>query len=143
MDNKKVGERLLRLRQEEKLSQADFAKRLGASPGAYQHYERGEREIPSSLLWALKEEFDVDPLWMMAPESADDARPRMRPTQDMKLLADVGMAVETAIAEYGKPLTLPKKWEIIAFLYGHCAREGKMDRSLLSTVVSGGGSENG
>ena len=143
MDNGKIGERLLRLRQEAKLSQADFAKRLGASPGAYQHYERGDREIPSSLLWALKEEFDVDPLWMIAPDSDADARHRMRPTHDVKLLADVGMAVETAIADYGKPLTLTKKWEIIAFLYGYCAREGNMDRGLLSTLVSVGGGENG
>jgi transcriptional regulator with XRE-family HTH domain len=139
MDNQKIGERLLRFRQEKKLSQAEFAERLGVSAGAYKNYERGDREIPSSLLLALHQEFDVDPLWLITAEDDDSLRPRMHPKHDLKLLEGVGMAVEGAIAEYGKPLSSAKKWEIISFVYGYCIREGKPDQALISTLVSVGG----
>jgi transcriptional regulator with XRE-family HTH domain len=94
MDDQKIGERLLRFRQEKKLSQAEFAGRLGVSPGAYKNYERGDREIPASVLLALHQEFEVDPLWLITAEDDDSLRPRMRPKHDLKLLEGVGMDVE-------------------------------------------------
>jgi transcriptional regulator with XRE-family HTH domain len=139
MDNQKIGERLLRFRQEKKLSQAEFAERLGVSAGAYKNYERGDREIPSSLLLALHQEFDVDPLWLITAEDDDSLRPRTRLKHDLKLLEGVGMDVEGAIVEYGKPFSSAKKWKIISFVYGNSIREGKPDQALISTLVSVGG----
>jgi len=69
-----VGDRLLRLRRDNRCSQGEFARRLRVSVGAYQGYERGEREVPSSLLWALHEEFGVDPLWVLAGESRESVK---------------------------------------------------------------------
>jgi transcriptional regulator with XRE-family HTH domain len=129
MNNEEVGDRLLLFRQGVKLSQAEFAERLGASPGAYKNYERGEREIPSSLLWSLHREFDVDPLWVLAGES----------NIDRKLLTAIGMAVENVMEQQGIPLTSAKKWQIISFAYGQCTRDKKPDQALISTLVSVGG----
>jgi len=57
--------RLEAVRKEEGLSQEAFATRLGISRGAYQHYSKGGREIPSSVLDSLLREFEVDPYWML------------------------------------------------------------------------------
>jgi transcriptional regulator with XRE-family HTH domain len=71
MTNVEVGDRLLRVRQENRLSQIEFARRLGVSVGAYQGYERGERETPSSMLWALYKEFQIDPLWVLGGDAQE------------------------------------------------------------------------
>lgn len=60
-----MAARLEKVRKEEGLSQEAFATRLGISRGAYQHYSKAGREIPSSVLDALLEEFQIDPYWML------------------------------------------------------------------------------
>ncbi|HEY8604518.1 helix-turn-helix transcriptional regulator [Tsuneonella suprasediminis] len=60
-----MADRFEQIRRAEGLSQEAFARRLGISRGAYQHYSRGGREIPSSVLAALLDEFGVDPYWML------------------------------------------------------------------------------
>ncbi|WOF43545.1 helix-turn-helix domain-containing protein [Sphingopyxis indica] len=60
-----MAERLEQIRKRENLSQEAFSQRLGISRGAYQHYSRGGREIPSSVLDALLREFGTDPYWML------------------------------------------------------------------------------
>lgn len=60
-----MAERLEQIRRRENLSQEAFSQRLGISRGAYQHYSRGGREIPSSVLIALQREFGIDPYWML------------------------------------------------------------------------------
>lgn len=132
MNDAEIGERLLRLRQERKMSQADFAERLGFSPGAYKNYERGEREVPSSLVLAAFKEFDADPLWLLSGEA-------VRPSQNAKLLAAVGETVETAIQELGVEIGMAKKWEMISFVYLEAIREGAVNQLLISTLVSIGG----
>ena len=65
-----MAERLEQVRKREKLSQEAFSQRLGISRGAYQHYVKGGREIPSSVLSALLQEFEVDPYWMLRGDDA-------------------------------------------------------------------------
>lgn len=60
-----MAERLEFVRKNEGLSQEAFSQRLGISRGAYQHYIRGGREIPSSVMASLLREFDIDPYWML------------------------------------------------------------------------------
>jgi len=60
-----MAERLEQVRKRENLTQDAISQRLGISRGAYQHYSRGGREIPSSVLDALLREFGVDPYWML------------------------------------------------------------------------------
>lgn len=70
-DNASIGERLAALRNRVRLSQVDFAERLGISPRAYQNYERGEREVPAVVLKLLYEVFGVDPLWVLTGPGND------------------------------------------------------------------------
>lgn len=60
-----MAERLELVRKRETLSQEAFSQRLGISRGAYQHYSKGGREIPSSVLDAMEREFGIDPYWML------------------------------------------------------------------------------
>ena len=132
MNDAEIGDRLLRLRQDRKMSQGEFAERLGFSAGAYKNYERGEREVPSSLLLAAHKEFDADPLWLLSGETA-------RPSNDAKLLAAVGEAVELAIADSGVQISRTKKWEIISYVYLEAIREGALNQMLIATLISVGG----
>lgn len=60
-----MARRLEEVRSAEGLSQEAFSQRLGISRGAYQHYSKGGREIPSSVLDALLREFEIDPYWLL------------------------------------------------------------------------------
>jgi hypothetical protein len=51
MDDQKIGERLLRFGQEKKLSQAEFAGRLGVSPGAYKNMNGATGKFPLRFYW--------------------------------------------------------------------------------------------
>lgn len=73
-----IASRLEEVRKDQGLSQEAFAKRLGISRSAYQHYSRGKHEIPTTILVKLLTHFKVDPYWMiegdergMAPEQED------------------------------------------------------------------------
>jgi DNA-binding transcriptional regulator YiaG len=59
------GTRLRSVRVGVGMNQADFATHLGFSPRAYANWERGEREMPSSLLRILYETYHVDPVWIL------------------------------------------------------------------------------
>lgn len=60
-----IVERFEKVRKDHGLSQEAFSKRLGISRGAYQHYCRASREIPSTAVIALSQEFGVDPSWVL------------------------------------------------------------------------------
>lgn len=55
-----LGDRLEALRKAAGMSQNDMADRLGVSRSSYQYYERGERDLPASLLLKVCEVFDDD-----------------------------------------------------------------------------------
>jgi len=63
-----VAARIEQIRKDRGLSQSAFAKQLGVSRSAYQHYCRGTHEIPSSLLGKLHVEHGVDPYWLLTGE---------------------------------------------------------------------------
>lgn len=69
-----MGKRLAAVRKSRQLLQVEFAEMLGLSPRAYQSYERGERELPSSVLIALHAVFGIDPLWVLTGQPARRAR---------------------------------------------------------------------
>ena len=132
MDNRAIGERLLRLRQEKKLTQVEFSRQLGVSQPAYKNYERGEREIPTSILLPLFHIFKVDPLWVLTGSGT-------APSHNFELLAASGAAVEIAIELAGDEIAKSKKWEMIGFVYSQALREGAVNEMLAKTLVSIGG----
>jgi transcriptional regulator with XRE-family HTH domain len=52
-----VGQRIQNIRNQEGMSQAEFAEALGISLRAYQNYERGDRPVSKQLLCSLKSIF--------------------------------------------------------------------------------------
>lgn len=60
MSNKKIGERIRRIRAGKGLSQANIAEDLGITSGAYAKIERGETDASSSRLMKIAEVLEVN-----------------------------------------------------------------------------------
>ena len=59
------------LRKELKLNQTDIAEQLGIGLSSYQNYERGERDVPSSVIKQIMLLYGVTPDWLF---SSDDTK---------------------------------------------------------------------
>ena len=135
MDNKKIGERLLRIRQDRKLSQTDFAAAIGVSQSAYNNYERGDRDIPSYLLLEIFIKFEIDPIFILTGEGSHAG-------YIPELMIASGKAVESAITDSGVEFDASQKWEMINFVYLQAVREGAVNQLLISTLLSIGGKKS-
>lgn len=62
-----IGERIkeLRLSQEPRMSQEQFARRIGATPTVISRYEAGLREVPSTVIHSVCREFNVNREWLV------------------------------------------------------------------------------
>lgn len=73
-----IGARLLTLRLDASMTQAQFADALGVSPRTYHHYERGTRSVSAEILISLHEVFGVDPSWVLLgiglPKPSEEGR---------------------------------------------------------------------
>lgn len=65
--------RLLAVRKESGLSQADFAARVGTSTRAYKNYELGLRDVPLSVIVAINIEFGVEFDWLIMGRGASNS----------------------------------------------------------------------
>lgn len=110
-----MGHRLSAVRRQKKLSQEEMAERLQVSRSAYQYYERGERDLPASLLLKVFQEFEADPLWLL--EGAVEPGLTRREREMARAYRKVGMAVEHRIRERGLSVPDEKKWDAIDFLF--------------------------
>lgn len=110
-----MGHRLSAVRRQKKLSQEEMAERLHVSRSAYQYYERGERDLPASLLLKVFQEFEADPLWVL--EGEVEAGLTRREREMARAYRKVGMAVEHRIRERGLSVPDEKKWDAIDFLF--------------------------
>jgi transcriptional regulator with XRE-family HTH domain len=132
-DNAVIGERLAAARVAQRLSQVDFADRLGISPRAYQNYERGEREMPTTVLTALHAEFGIDPLWILIGPGRDPRKLATSTKPDV--LEEVIIGVETHLQRTQKKLSPAKKARLIKVLYLQF-RDKKVDAHQLADTVS-------
>jgi len=62
-----IGQRLRLIREQLGLSQAQLAKKIGFSQNAISHWERGERDIPTQALIALKR-LGINIDWLLTGE---------------------------------------------------------------------------
>lgn len=115
MTDQAMGRRLSAVRRQKKLSQKEMAERLQVSRSAYQYYERGERDVPGSLLLRVFQEFEADPLWVLEGEVEPGLTRRER--ELAHVYRKVGMAVEHRINERGLSVPDEKKWDAIDFLF--------------------------
>lgn len=110
-----LGHRLSAIRRQEKLSQEEMAERLHVSRSAYQYYERGERDLPGSLLLKVFQEFEADPLWVLEGDVESGMSRRER--EMTQVYRKIGMAVEYRISDRGLTVMPEKKWDAIDFLF--------------------------
>lgn len=133
-DNIAIGKRLVAVREERKLSQVEFAERLALSPRAYQNYERGEREMPTTVLTALHAEFGIDPLWVLLGSGTTVRKPQSTSKPDV--LEAVVIAVEAHLQRTRKTLGPAKKARLIKVLYLQFRDRPKLDPAQLADTIS-------
>lgn len=133
-DNLTIGERLVAVREALRLTQVDFAERLEISPRAYQNYERGEREMPTTVLTALHATFGIDPLWVLVGPGRDPRKATALASPDV--LEAVVIAVETHLQQRRKVLAPAKKARLIKVLYLHFRDRPKMVPAELTDMLS-------
>ena len=114
--NVEIGERLKAIREKARLSQTEFAERLGVVLRTYASYERGERSLSVEVLKALHDEFHVDPMWLL---SGPEPEPRKSGSDKQRtdLLVEIIVRVEQRLARARAQLPLEKKARLIALLY--------------------------
>ena len=69
--------RLRELREEQELSQAEMAKKLGVSQQTYSRYESHTTEIPLKLLITLAELYDTSTDYLLGITNQDKAYPKI------------------------------------------------------------------
>ena len=96
-----IGERIKRLRlsQEPKMSQEQFARRIGATPTVISRYEAGLREVPSTVIHSICREFNVCREWLVngkgemnvptASKTLDEVARRYSESRTFRAILDV------------------------------------------------------
>lgn len=120
-----LGHRLSAIRRQEKLSQEEMAERLHVSRSAYQYYERGERDLPGSLLLKVFQEFEADPLWVL--EGDIEAGMSRRVKELARAYRKIGLAIEHRIKDRGLSVPDEKKWDAIDFLFAEFLKEDPLN----------------
>lgn len=132
-DNVPIGRRLAGARERLRLTQNEFAERIGLSPRAYQNYERGEREIPALALKTLYEVFGVDPLWVLTGPGWTP--PDSPPPPSLNVLEAVVIAVEKYLHKSQRKLSPTKKARLIKMLYVHFRDKENVDEQHVIDMV--------
>ena len=132
--NKGVGERLGALRAAHGLNQTQMADALDVVLRAYQNYERGEREIPSTLILRLVNRFDADPVWVLEGPGLIPKRLSMR--TNFELLEEVIEAIEAWQIARKVKLEPAKKSRLIRTLFQHFLKQGAIDVEHLTNTMS-------
>ena len=113
MSKSGLGNRLACIRKKHRLTQDKMAKRLNISRSAYQYYERGERDVSASVLAKIYQEFEVEPLWLMAGDDGDGGYRKWI----TGAYRDIGIVVDTRVLEICPDISCEKKWAAIDFLF--------------------------
>jgi transcriptional regulator with XRE-family HTH domain len=133
--NVEIGERLKAIREKARLSQTEFAERLGVVLRTYASYERGERSLSVEVLKALHDEFHVDPMWLL---SGPEPEPRKSGSakQRTDVLVKIVILVEQHLARSRARLPLEKKARLIALLYQHFLLKGEVEDDYVQQALS-------
>ena len=132
-DNIPIGRRLAGARERYRLTQNEFAERIGLSPRAYQNYERGEREIPAAVLKTLYEVFGIDPLWVLTGPGWTP--PDGPPPPNLDVLEAVIIAVEKYLTKTQRKLAPAKKARLIKVLFLHFRGKDGIDEKHVSEMI--------
>ena len=67
-----INEKIIEIRQKNKLSQSGFGKSLGVTQFAIGRIERGQQDVDLKMLRELAEHFDVNLQWLIMDEVVQD-----------------------------------------------------------------------
>ena len=67
-----INEKIIEIRQKNKLSQAEFGSVLGVTQNAIGRIERGQQDVDLKMLRELAEHFDVNLQWLIMDEVVQD-----------------------------------------------------------------------
>lgn len=134
-DKKAMGARLARVRADSGLNQIDFAARIGIHPRAFANYERGERELPATVVKAVAQVLRIDPLWLL---SGPDVEPVLCGARrlDLDLLEEIVTMIETWLTKNRRSLVPSKKGRVIRLAYEHCVDRGRIDAGYLKEMMA-------
>ena len=68
-----IHEKIIEIRQKNKLSQAEFGSILGVTQNAIGRIERGQQDVDLKMLRELAEHFDVNLQWLIMDEDTQPA----------------------------------------------------------------------
>jgi transcriptional regulator with XRE-family HTH domain len=108
MSNQEIGLRLRKLRQDNKLTIANVAERVGRTAATIIKYEKGDTPIPSDLVLAFCHSFETTPnfiLWGNGAEKDDDYSLAAK----AKLLIDMTSKGEAEIQNRGETIWIKDK----------------------------------
>lgn len=103
-----IGERIkeLRLSQAPRMSQEQFARRIGATPTVISRYEAGLREVPSTVIHSVCREFNVNREWLVngrgemtvptASRTLDEVARRYSESRTFRAILDVYAELDDA-----------------------------------------------
>lgn len=129
-----MGAKIRAIRERSNLSQEDFAASIEVSLRAYANYERGEREVPASVLAALSRVYGVDPVWVLV---GDEGAPKQiaERTFDRYLFERSGLAVNQAAEEAGIELSTEERVKSFSMVYEISSSDAVVNPSTASVVV--------
>lgn len=111
LNRKEIGMRLLEIRSKAGLSQREIGPKLNVSWRTYQNYEIGEREVSSSVVSAIYQVFNVDPVWLLLGEEQ-----KYRQDND-KILIDVVHRIEKNEVQLNLEIEPEKKAQLLLMIY--------------------------
>lgn len=128
-----IGHRLAAVREHAGMSQDAFAAALGISGRSYGNYERGEREVPVSVLTAVRDTFQVTLDWLVSgpglvPQRAVDAI-------DFMLISRITGELDRRLDALGRTLRTEHRARIIKALYDLARDRGGLTQEVLASVL--------
>lgn len=132
--NAEVAIRLAALRASTGLSQAKFAESVGLAERSYINYERGEREIPASVLRRMLEVYGVDPVWILAG-SGDEPEYASQRRFDERLMMQVFQIVGDELKRAKKTFTFAKYSKFLCLAYQHAVEDGEVNSKRLRELI--------
>lgn len=134
-ENAASGRRLAAIRSANQMTQHEFAESLGLSARAYANYERGEREMPTSLFKSLVEVFGIDPLWLLTGSDTDLMYIAKSHPLDADLLESIVCLIEGWLTKHRRVLKPEKKARVIRLAYEHCIEQGQVNAGHLNEML--------
>jgi transcriptional regulator with XRE-family HTH domain len=123
-----VGDRFSDVRGKLNFTQRQFAEALGVSDKAIANWERGVRELPSSVAAQLSIKYDIDANWLLTGVGSQTVAAR---EVNSDILEQVIISVDTLLEKRGRQLPRERKAKLVAYVYRLWASGRKLDDELL------------